>query len=110
MSLSQKDKILLDKYAVKIVSKGWGTMAVMLFDSVKYLSNVGSQLLHVLSPTLTMIPYISEFFKNSEQLSEILEDRDNVEYFITRIEHFMNNERSNKKKLLDKNNDGVKHE
>jgi hypothetical protein len=108
MSLSQKDKILIDGYAIKIVDKGWGTMAIMLFDSIKYLNNVGSQLLHVLSPTLTMVPYLSEFFKNSEQISEILEDRDNVEYFITRIEYFMNE--NNNKKLLDKNNSGVKHE
>ena len=113
MSLLQKDKKLIDKYAIKLVNKGWGTMAIMFFDSTKYLSNIGSQLLHVLSPTLTMIPYVNDFFKNSDQISEILEDRDNVEYFITRIEYFMNEEskiKENKKKLLDKNNDGAKHE
>lgn len=113
MSLSQKDKKLIDSYAIKLVNKGWGTMAIMFFDSTKYLSNVGSQLLHVLSPTLTMVPYINNFFKDSDQISEILEDRDNVEYFITRIEYFMNEEskvKENKRKLLDKNNDGAKHE
>ena len=113
MSLSQKDKEFIDKYAIKIVNKGWGTMAIMFFDSTKYLSNIGSQLLHVLSPTLTMVPYINDFFKNSEQISEILEDRDNVEYFITRIEYFMNEQNKVKysnRKLLDKNNDGAKHE
>jgi hypothetical protein len=99
MSLSQKDKELIDYYAQKIVNKGWGTMAIMFFDSIKYLSNIGSQLMHVLSPTLTMVPYLREFFKNSEQISEILEDRENVEYFITRIEFFMNKKEESQKQI-----------
>ena len=104
MSLSQKDKELIEKYAKMIVDKGWGTMAIMFFDSTKYLNNVGSQLLHVLSPTLTMVPYLNDFFRNSEQIAEILEDRDNIEYFITRIEFLMNEQENlkNKKKLLNK--------
>jgi len=106
MSLSQKDKELIDKYAKKIVDKGWGTIAILWLDGTSYLSNIASQMLHVINPTLNMIPYISTIFKDSNQVAEILEEKENVEYFLTKIELFMNeeNEKKEKQKLL-KNND-----
>jgi len=97
MSLSQKDKELIDKYAKKIVNKGWGTAALLWFDGTSHLSNVVGHLLHVVNPTLMMIPYIKDIFKDSSKVAELLEERENVEYFLTRIEFFMNN--NDKKKL-----------
>jgi len=100
MSLSQKDKELIEKYAKKIVDKGWGTAALLWFDGTSYLSNVASHLLHVINPTLNMIPYINKIFKDSNQIAEILEERENVEYFLTKIEFFMNESDKKKQKVL----------
>jgi len=92
MSLSQKNKELVDRHAKKIVDKGLGTMVIMMVDSMKPLSYVGSQLLHIANPMLTMIPYFRDF----DKIAEMLEDRNNVEYFLTRVEYFMNEKNENK--------------
>jgi len=113
MSLSLKDKELIDKYAKKIVDKGLGTIAILAIDSVKPLSYIGSQVLYMFNPLLTMFPYFSDF----DRVAELIEDKENVEYFLTRIEYFMEEEEKlsskkiseNKKKLLNDNN-GAKNE
>ena len=116
MSLSQKDKELVDKHARRIVDKGLGTMAILMVDSMKPLSYIGSQLLHIANPILTIFPY----FKDFDRIAELLEDSENIEYFLTRIEFLLNEKKElekktlknakKEKKLLDKSNDGVKHE
>ena len=108
MSLSQKDKELIDKYAKKIVDKGLGTMALLWLDGTSHLSGVMSQLMHIASPTLSMVPYLNDFFKNADQIAEILEDRENIDYFLKRIEFFMNKKNKDKEeqKALARNNDG----
>jgi len=113
MSLSQKDKELIDKHAKKIVDKGLGTMAIMAIESVKPLNYIGSQLLLIVNPILTIFPH----FKDFDKIAELIEDRENIEYFLTRIEYFMNKENEikqkkleEKKKLLDKNNGGAKND
>ena len=113
MSLSQKDKELIDKYAKKIVNKGWGTAALLWFDGTSHLSNVASHLLHVINPTLMIIPYIKNIFKDSSKIAELLEERENVEYFLTRIEFFMNDidkkkvEKPSNKEMISDNHQNV---
>ena len=107
MSLSRKDKEIIDKYAKKIVDLGLGTIAILTIESVKPLNYIGSQFLYFANPLLTVFPY----FKDFDRVAELIEERDNVEYFLTRIEYFMNEEDKRKnKKLLKDNNNGAKHE
>ncbi len=82
------DHIMLDHYAEKIVSWKMGTVAILFFDSVKPLNFIGSQLLHFFNPILT----IFSPFKDMDQLADLLEERENLEFFIERIEYHLNSE------------------
>ena len=102
-SLIKKSKLtedqleIIEKNAKYIVSKGMGTIAILFIDSMSPLSFVGSQLLHIANPVLTLIPY----FKDFDKVAEMMEDKDNVDYFLTRVEYYMNlkdNEKEDNKK------------
>jgi hypothetical protein len=102
-SLIKKSKLtedqleIIEKNAKYIVSKGMGTVAILFIDSMAPLSFVGSQLLHIANPVLTLIPY----FKDFDKIAEMMEDKENVDYFLTRVEYYMNlkdKEKENSKK------------
>ncbi len=85
--LKNKDfEELIDKLARKIVSRRLGVVAIVLFESVKPLSFLGSQLMVFLDP------FISAFFKPDEyrKFYEMIEDRKNIDKLIKRIEHYEN--------------------
>jgi len=84
--LTEEELEIIEKNAKFIVSKGMGTVAILFIDSMAPLSFVGSQLLHIANPVLTLIPY----FKDFDKVAAMMEDKDNVDYFLTRVEYYMN--------------------
>tara|TARA_B100001540_G_C15751412_1_gene617211 strand:+ start:561 stop:830 length:270 start_codon:yes stop_codon:yes gene_type:complete len=73
---------ILSKFASKIVDKGMTVPALFFLESTKYVSFIGSQMMVFFGPVMTS-------FINSEKyynFSELLEDRDNVEYLLNEIE------------------------
>jgi hypothetical protein len=73
---------ILSKFASKIVDKGMAVPALFFLESTKYVSFIGSQMMVFFGPVMTS-------FINSEKyynFSELLEDRDNVEYLLNEIE------------------------
>ena len=73
---------ILSKFAYRIVDKGMTVPALFFLESTKYVSFIGSQMMVFFGPIMTS-------FINSEKyynFSELLEDRDNVEYLLNEIE------------------------
>ena len=73
---------ILSKFASKIVDKGMTVPVLFFLESTKYVSFIGSQMMVFFGPIMTS-------FINSEKyynFSELLEDRDNVEYLLNEIE------------------------
>tara|TARA_B100000401_G_scaffold50279_1_gene29408 strand:- start:1520 stop:1789 length:270 start_codon:yes stop_codon:yes gene_type:complete len=73
---------ILSKFASKIVDKGMTVPALFFLESTKYVSFIGSQMMVFFGPVMTS-------FINSEKyynFSELLEDRDNIEYLLNEIE------------------------
>ena len=76
------EKNILSKFAYRIVDKGMTVPALFFLESTKYVSFIGSQIMVFFGPMLTS-------FINSEKyynFSELLEDRDNVEFLLDEIE------------------------
>ncbi len=76
------DRELIEKVAAAIVARGMTTPAIFLLESSKPLSFLGSQALHFLEPfvrSLLDAPSYTRFAK-------ALEDRENVERLLVRIE------------------------
>ena len=73
---------LFDKLAKKIVDLRLTPVAVVMLESSKPVSYVGSQLMVFLQPIVTAVfP-----FRTYDEVTALLEDRANVELFIRRIE------------------------
>lgn len=73
---------ILSKFAGRIVDKGMTVPALFFLESTKYVSFVGSQIMVFFGPIMTS-------FINSEKyynFSELLEDRNNVEFLLNEIE------------------------
>ena len=73
---------ILSKFASKIVDKGMTVPALFFLESTKYVSFIGSQMMVFFGPVMTS-------FINSEKyynFSELLEDRNNIEYLLNEIE------------------------
>ena len=73
---------ILSKFARRIVDKGMTVPALFFLESTKYVSFIGSQLMVFFGPILTS-------FVNSEKyynFSELLEDKENVEFLLDEIE------------------------
>ena len=58
------------------------TPAVLYLESMRPLSFVGSQFMHVMSPAITTFLSTSDW----DALAKLLEDRRGLEYLLTRIE------------------------
>ena len=87
-NLTEEQLEIVERHAKIIVKYGLGTVTILWLDSLKYMSFLGSQVLQVANPILTLIPY----FKDFDKVAEMMEDEENVDYFLTRIEHYMNEE------------------
>ena len=73
---------ILSKFAHRIVDKGMTVPALFFLESTKYVSFIGSQMMVFFGPIVTS-------FINSEKyynFSELLEDRNNIEYLLKEIE------------------------
>ena len=76
------EKKILSKFAYKIVNKGMTVPVLFFLESTKYASFIGSQLLVFFGPIITS-------FVNSEKyynISELLENRKNIEFLLNEIE------------------------
>ena len=91
-NLTEEQLEIIERNAKYIVKKGMGTIAILFIDSMKPLSFVGSQMLQIANPILTLIPY----FKDFDKVAEMMEDKENVNYFLNRIEYYMNEENEKK--------------
>lgn len=85
--LKDKDfEELIDKLARMIVNRQLSVVAIVLLESVKPLTFLGSQLMVFLDP------FISAFFKPDDyrKFYEMIEDRKNIDKLIERIEQYEN--------------------
>jgi hypothetical protein len=73
---------LLDKLAGEVVRFHMATPAIIFLESTKYMNRIGSQFLIFLSPVVTAI-----FTKwELEKYAVIIEERENIEYLLDKIE------------------------
>lgn len=80
--LTERQEQLLEKLAHKIVDLRMSAMAIFILESMKPLSFVGSQVMVFFEP---IVQTFFEF-RDYETIREAIEQRENVEYFIRRIE------------------------
>ena len=91
ISITQSDKQLISNLAEKVVNRGMAVPAILFLDMMKYLSFFGGQLMVFFGPIITAFVSSQSYYK----FSELLEDRNNVEFLLTEIERI---ESDNKKK------------
>lgn len=75
-------KEVMDRFARKIIDWRMTAPAILFLESAKPLSFLGNQALVFFQP---MVQAIFNF-KTYEEVVEILEDRDNLEYLLSRLE------------------------
>ncbi len=77
---------LIDKLARMIVKRRLGVVAIVMLESTKPLTFLGSQLM------VFFDPFISVFFKPDDyrKFYKMIEDRRNVDRLIERIEYYEN--------------------
>ncbi len=80
--VSPEQEAAVDKVGRFIVRFGLTVPAILALESVRPLSYVGSQFMHVLSPSIGAFLTFPEW----DSLAHLLEDRRGLEYVITRIE------------------------
>lgn len=73
---------ILSKFASKIVDKGMTVPALFFLESTKYVSFVGSQMMVFFGPIVTSFVSSEKYYN----FSELLEDRNNIEYLLNEIE------------------------
>ena len=85
---------LFDKMAKKIVELRLTPVAVVMLESSKPVTYLGSQLMVFMQPIVTAVfP-----FRTYDEVAALLEDRANVELFIRRIEALEDEKRHGKGK------------
>ncbi len=72
----------MDLYAKKVIDKGMSVPAVFFLEMFKYLAFIFSQSMILFGPLATIFIDSKRYY----ELSDILSDRNNVEYFICQIE------------------------
>ena len=82
--LSEKQSELLDRLAQKVVGYKMTVPAIMFLETAKPLSYIGSQTMVFFEPMVKAVFNIAEY----DEFRIMLEDRRNVEDFVTRIERF----------------------
>ena len=83
--MNDKEKKIMDSYAKKVTDKGMSVPAVFFLEMFKYLSFIFSQSMIVFGPLATIFLEPKKYY----QISDILSNRNNVEYFICQIEREM---------------------
>ena len=73
---------ILNNFAQQVVDRGVSVPAIFFLESTKYISFVGSQFLVFLGPIATSFVNSQKYY----QFTELLEDRNNIEYVICEIE------------------------
>ena len=73
----------MQSYAKKVIDKGFSVPAIFFLEMFKYLSFIFSQSMIVFGPLATIFVNQEKYYK----ISDILSDRNNVEYFICQIEN-----------------------
>ena len=72
----------MDKIARFIVRFGLTLPAILTFESMRPLSYIGSQVMHMLSPSITAILSTTEW----DELARLLERREGLDFILRRIE------------------------
>ena len=73
---------LLDRFAKGVVERRMTTPAILFLESVKPLSFLGNQALVFFQPIVQSVFN----FKTYDEVTELLEDRENLEYLLKKIE------------------------
>ena len=81
-AISQSDKQLISNLAGKIVRHGMAIPAILFLEMVKYLSFFGGQIMVFFGPIITVFIPSHSYYK----MTELLEDRKNVEFLLVQIE------------------------
>ena len=83
LQVSPEQAASVDKVAEFVVRFGMGTPAVFTLETMRPLSYVGSQFMHMLTPA------VSTFLTSSawNSMADLLEDRRGMDYVLERIEH-----------------------
>ncbi len=102
VELTEKDKKLMQKLADIIISRRLTAVAVFLLESCKPLNFLGSQFMVFIQPFVQTFLELKEY----DRVAELIEDRDNVEFFIQVIEDTEANRK--KKKKVEKNKEEIK--
>jgi hypothetical protein len=82
VELTERQEELLEKVAHRVVDMRVSAMAIFLLESTKPLSFLGSQAMVFFEPIIQ--PIFN--FKDYKTVTEMIENRDNVEHLIRRIE------------------------
>tara|TARA_B100002052_G_scaffold37720_1_gene29929 strand:+ start:40 stop:306 length:267 start_codon:yes stop_codon:yes gene_type:complete len=87
--MKNKDKSILNEFAQKIVDRKVSVLAIFLLESTKYISFIAGQTLIFFGPILTMFVNDKKYYN----FVNLLENKDNVEFLISKIEdlHFHSN-------------------
>ncbi len=91
------DRRPLTRVAERIVRHGLQTPAVFFLEMTKPLSFFGSQALHFFGPVVTSFMRSDAAYN---QIAELLEDRENVEFLVQEIER-IDTENQKEKSLTD---------
>lgn len=85
---------IITKIAQKTVDLRLSPIAIVLLESVKPLSFLGSQLMIFFQPIITAVLPFHQY----EEVAALLEERENVELLIQTIEHLEENQSQTTKK------------
>ena len=82
MYMKNEDKNTLTEFARKIVDKKASVLAIFLLESTKYISFIAGQTLIFFGPILTMFVNDKKYYN----FVDLLEDKNNIEFLISKIE------------------------
>ena len=80
--MNNREKEIMQSYARKVIDRGLSVPAIFFLEMFKYLSFIFSQSMIVFGPLATIFLEPKKYY----QISDILSNRNNVEYFICQIE------------------------
>ena len=80
--MKTREKEIMSLYAKKVMEKGMSVPAIFFLEMFKYLSFIFSQSMIVFGPLATIFLNPKRYY----EVSDILSNRNNVEYFISQIE------------------------
>ena len=80
--MKAREKEIMGLYAKKVMERGMSVPAIFFLEMFKYLSFIFSQSMIVFGPLATIFLNSKRYY----EISDILSNRNNVEYFISQIE------------------------